>query len=134
MEFIRETKTIIENANKVLYDHNKKYYRDVLDFLNLLFSTNSKNILSISVNQIAISQDILEVYNKIIEKYKLDIDLFNTELFMDENPLLNSNLYSRNDILTICQNLCNNLLLKLDYKTDIVYFNSKSTLKIRQIQ
>lgn len=134
MEFIRETKTIIENANKVLHEHNKKYYRDVLDFLNLLFSTNSKNILSISVNQIAISQDILEVYNKIIEKYKLDIDLFNTELFMEENPLLNSDLYSRNDILTICQNLCNNLLLKLDYKTDIVYFNSKPTLKIRQIQ
>ena len=134
MEFIRETKTIIESANKVLHEHNKKYYRDVLDFLNLLFSTNSKNILSISINQIAISQDILEVYNKIIEKYKLDIDLFNTELFMDENPLLNSDLYSRNDILTICQNLCNNLLLKLDYKTDIVYFNSKPTLKIRQIQ
>jgi len=133
MEFIRETKTIIENANKVLYDHNKKYYRDVLDFLNLLFSTNSKSVLSIYVNKIAISKDILEIYNAIVEKHRLDVELFDIDLFFKEDPILNSDVYSRNDILSICQNLCNNLLQRINYKMEILYFNSKSTLKIKEI-
>jgi hypothetical protein len=133
MEFIRDTKTIIENANKVLEEYNKKYYRDVLDFLNLLFSTESKNILSIRINKISMSLDILEVYNKIIEKYKLNIQTFNIELFSNENPLLNSDTYSRNDIIAICQHLCDNLLERINYKTDIIYINSKATLKIRAL-
>ena len=133
MEFIRETKTIIENADKVLRERNKKYYRDVLDFLNLLFSTSSKSILSIYVNKIAISKDILEIYNIIVEKYSVDVELFDINLFFDEDPILNSDIYSKNDILSICQNLCNNLLSRINYKTDILYYDGKSTLKIREI-
>jgi phosphoenolpyruvate carboxylase len=133
MEFIRETKNIIENADKILYEYNKKYYRDVLDFLNLLFSSSSKSILSIYINKIAISRDILEIYNIIVKKYKLEIELFNIDLFFDEDPILNSDIYSRNDIISICQHLCDNLLLKVSYKTEILYFNGKSTIKIKSI-
>jgi hypothetical protein len=133
MDFIRETKTIIDNADKVLYEYNKKYYRDVLDFLNLLFSSNSKNILSINMSKIAISKDIFVIYNAIIEKHDLNTELFNIDLFFDENPMLNSDIYSRNDIISICQHLCNNLLSRINYKTDILYFDGKSTLKIKSI-
>lgn len=133
MDFVKDTKKIIDNANEILNKHNKKYYSDVMDFLNLLFSSNSKSILVINISKIAISREIFELYNNIINKYQVDAPLFDIDLFFEEDPLSNSDLYTRNDIINICQKISNNLLFRLNYKTEIIYYNSKPSLKIKNI-
>ena len=37
---ITETKLIIEKLNEKILESNKKYYSNVLDFLNMVFSIN----------------------------------------------------------------------------------------------
>jgi hypothetical protein len=134
MDFVKETKNIIDNANEFLNKHNKKYYSDVLEFLNLLFSSDSKSILTINISKIAISRDIFESYNNIIQKYELNSRLFDIDLFFEEDPISNPDLYTRSDIMNICRQLSNNLLSRLNYKAEMVYYESKPTLKIRIIQ
>ena len=55
-----------------LYDeHIKKYYTDVLDFLNLLFEDNSKNLTGLKFKKITLNQNVFTLYNEIIKIYKL---------------------------------------------------------------
>jgi len=133
MESIKETKKIIEDANKALNEYNKKYYKDVLEFLNILFYSNSSSILSINITKLALSEDVFEFYNTIIDKYNLESNKFNTKLFFSEDLTSNLELYKKSDLMNICKVLVNNLLKKINYKADIVYFDSKPVLKIKQI-
>lgn len=133
MESIKETKKIIEDANKALNEYNKKYYKDVLEFLNILFYSNSSSILSINITKLALSEDVFEFYNTIIDKYNLESNKFNTKLFFNEDLTSNLELYKKSDLMNICKVLVNNLLKKINYKADIVYFDSKPVLKIKQI-
>lgn len=131
MNEIRKTKDIIENANKILQQHNNEYYREILNFLNILFSSEAKSITSIYFNKIAISADIFDMYNKLIDKYSLDAKHFNIELFFQNDPITNSKLYSKNDIISICQNISNNLLKRINYKADIIYIEGKPIIKFK---
>ncbi len=133
MDFVKETKNIIDDANEILKKHNEKYYSEVLDFLNLLYSSNSSSILTISISKVSISRDIFEMYNSIVNKYKLDAQLFNTSLFFENDPMSNPDMYTKNDIINICQLISNNLLFRIGYKTEIVYFDSKPSLKFKQL-
>ena len=131
MDFVKKTKDIIDDANKILNKHNKKYYSEILDFLNLLFSSNSPSILTINISNVAISREIFEMYNNIVEKYENDAQLFDIDLFFEFDPVLNPEMYSKNDIMNICQQISNNLLARLNYKAEIIYNESKPFLKFK---
>ena len=57
-----------------------------------------------------LSEEIFNLYNQIIKKYKINKDLFDTEKFN-----LNDD-HERNEIYLISKILTNNLLAKLDCK------------------
>lgn len=133
MNIVKETKSIIDNANNVLNKKNKKYYRDVLDFLNLLFSCDANSLLKINIKKLAISREIFELYNEIIIKHNLDVQSFNVDLFFNEISIGDNDVYTTKDLLQICKALANNLLLRLDYKIDVLYYDGKSVIKVKHI-
>jgi len=119
LSIINETKKIIEEFNNEINKNNEKYYQDVLDFLNLLFNQNCNQILKISISKISLSDDIFEFYNKIIDKYNMNIRKFDNDKF-------NSNeIYSFHEIIEIALIMSNNLLEKINYK--IIKINTEKT-------
>lgn len=129
MEFtiISSTQKILEESNTLLYEKNKKYYRDVLDFLNLMFEDNSKNINRLKFKKITLNDNIFNMYNQIIRLYKLpkpefDLDAFDLSDLDDPNEI-------KKIFFDISYNLSNNLLEKLNYK--LLKKNDKENDKIK---
>jgi hypothetical protein len=114
---IVQTKIIKDSIYNKLQEINRKYYKAVLTFLNMLFGSESESILKIKLNKITLNNDILEIYNHIVTKYKLNKDLINIDYF-DFNIE-----YEKKDVIKITLIICNNLLEKLNYKL-INYKNS----------
>ena len=113
---VDSTKKILEESNKILYNKNKKYYRDVLDFLNLIFEDNSNSINNLKFKKITLNEDIFNMYNQIniiynLKKPEFDIEKFDLEKFESvENDEL------KNIFFIIAYTLSNNLLERLNYK------------------
>lgn len=107
---IVETKIIKDSIYNKLQEINRKYYKDVLTFLNMLFCSNSESILKIKLNKVTLNNEILETYNYIVKKHNLNKDLINVDYF-DFNIE-----YEKTDIIKITLMICNNLLEKLNYK------------------
>lgn len=123
-----EIKQIIENANNQLKKNNNKYYRDVLDFLNMLFDDKAKQILKLQFKKITLNDNIFIFYNSIIDKYKLNKPIFDYEKFDI------SEINDTDSILNIAFTMCKNLLEKINYK--IFKYNDnygKKKLKIKLI-
>ena len=122
---ITETKLILEKINEKILESKKKLYNDVLDFLNMTFLDESKSILKVNCKKISFNKDVLEVYNYIIKKHKLDknpidVDYFNFEIE-----------YDKDDVIKTVVQLSNNLLEKLNYQMYISNFGIKKTIKIK---
>jgi hypothetical protein len=103
------------DESKSLYEaQNKKYYRDVLDFLNLMFEDNTDCITKLKFKKITLNSDVFELYNQIIKKYDLNKPEFQSENFniddMDD-PIQIKELFC-----TIAFKLSNFLLERLRYK------------------
>lgn len=115
MEFtiIDSTQKILEESNELINNKNKKYYTDVLDFLNLLFDDNATNILNVKFKKITLNEIVFNMYNEINKIYKLGKNEFDIENF-------NLELINNEDIKEIFMELAfifsNNLLEKLNYK------------------
>lgn len=128
MEFtiIDSTQKILEESKELINKKNKKYYTDVLDFLNLLFDDNSTNILNIKFKKITLNEIVFNMYNEINKIYNLGKNEFDIENF-------NLDHINEQDIKEIFMELAftfsNNLLEKLNYKL-IKKFN-KSDNKIK---
>ena len=75
------TQQILYETNKLLCDKNKKYYNDVLDFMNLLFEDNAKILSKIIFKKITLNEKVFELYNQIIKTYKLSQPEFDVENF-----------------------------------------------------
>lgn len=108
------THKILEESNNILAKKNKKYYRDVLDFLNLLFEDNAKNINKIKFKKITMNNNIFIMYNEINKIYKLnkpefDSDSFNLSEIDNPNEI-------KNIFIDIAYTFSNNLLEKINYK------------------
>ena len=108
------TKKILEESNEILAKKNKKYYRDVLDFLNLLFEDNATNINKIKFKKITLNSNVFEMYNEInnthkTNKPKFDSDNFDLSQFNDADEI-------KAIFVEIAYKLSNNLLDKLNYK------------------
>jgi len=111
---IESTKKIIEESNNFLEKKNKKYYRDVLDFLNLLFEDDSKNILNIKFKKITLNDNVFKMYNEINKIYKLEKPEFDIDNFdisdIDKPDEIKYIFYE------IAWKLSNYLLEKINYK------------------
>ena len=107
---VNKTKEILEKSYKNFQNSLEKYYEDVLKWMNMLYSDNSKSITKIKFKKMTLSEEIFNLYNHIIKKYKINKDLFDTEKFN-----LNDD-HERSEIYLISKILTNNLLAKLDCK------------------
>jgi len=125
---ITETKLIIEKLNEKILESNKKYYSNVLDFLNMVFLDESKSILKVDCKKISFNKDILETYNYIVKKHKINKDQVNIEYFNFDIE------YDSEDIIKIIIKLSNNLLEKLNYQMYTYNYNNKRVIKIRMIK
>ena len=111
---VDSTQKILEQSNKILYEKNKKYYTDVLDFLNLMFEDNSKNINNIKFKKITLNDNVFNMYNQInklhnLKKPEFDLDKFDLSEFSEYEQI-------KNIFLDISHTLANHLLEKLNYK------------------
>jgi hypothetical protein len=121
---IIEGKQIKDLIQHRINEANKKYYKDVLDFMNMLFETDEESILKIKIKKMTLNEDIVETYNYIIDKYKLKKQSINTkELDFDAE-------YEIEDIIKISTLMTNNLLDKLNYKMTSYKHNNKRIFKI----
>ncbi len=125
---ITETKLIIEKLNEKILESNKKYYSNVLDFLNMVFLDESKSILKVDCKKISFNKDILETYNYIVKKHKLNKDQINIEYFNFDIE------YYSEDIIKIIMQIRNNLLEKLNYQMYTYNYNNKRVIKIKMIK
>jgi len=119
---INETKDILEKSYEEYQQKNINYYNDVLKLMNMIFNDSSKSILKIKLKKITLSEDIFELYNNIIKKYKLNKPLFDIE-----------NFHEFTDIIEIIKIICNNVLLKLNYNLEFYTFNNIKKLKFNII-
>ena len=126
-EYKNDMNTLLEHSAMLLNKNNETYYNDVLNCLNLLYSTNSKNILRIKISKITMSEEMFKLYNKIIKKYELNIPLFDIDNFDFEN------LYEHSDIVFIAKTITNNLLKKINYVLNEVVYYGKKKYSIKMI-
>ena len=113
---INETKQILEKSFEKYQKINLNYYDDVLFFFNSIFSENSTSILKIKFKKITLSEDIFNMYNNIIKKYKLNKELFDINNFDIED------FHDFTDIVEITKIMCNNLLIRLNNFHKIISF------------
>jgi hypothetical protein len=123
------TKKILQESNNILTEKNKKYYRDVLDFLNLLFEDNAKNINKIKFKKITLNNNVFTMYNEIINVYKLNKPKFDSDCF-DLSEIDDSNEI-KNIFIDIAFTFSNNLLEKINYK--LIKKNDKQDNKTKFI-
>lgn len=121
------TQNIIDESNKLIQEKNKKYYNDVLDFMNLLFEDNAKIISKIKFKKITLNDKVFALYNEIIKTYKLNKPLFDVENF---------NLEEIEDLEEIKKIFCdiafkfsNILLEKINYKLKKKYIKEDNKTK-----
>lgn len=109
-----KTQKLLDEANKLLCDKNKKYYDDVLDFMNLLFEDDAKILSKIKFKKITLNDRVFELYNEIIKMYKLskpELDIENLNL----NQIENSEEIKK-IVFDIAFKISNNLLEKINFK------------------
>ncbi len=121
---ITDTKEIIEKINQKIQDSNKKYYNDVLEFLNMLFNDESKSILKVKLKQISLNENVLETYNYIVKKYDLKKTIDTSYFDFDIE-------YETEDVIKLVLLLCNNLFEKINYSMFTIKVNGKKVLKIK---
>jgi hypothetical protein len=110
MNFIEDTKKILEDTQELIKKKERKYYRDVLDFLNLVFENESNNITSIKIQKITINEYVFIIYNAIVKKYQLDVPLIDISKFDADYD------YESKEVIELVYNMCNNVLYRLNYK------------------
>ena len=121
------TQNILEESKKLIQDKNKKYYTDVLDFMNLIFEDNASILSKIKFIKITLNEKVFKLYNEIIKTYKLnkpefDIDKFNLEEIEDLEEI-------KKIFCDIAYRISNNLLEKINYKLKKKYNKEDQKIK-----
>ena len=121
------TQNILEESKKIIQDKNKKYYTDVLDFMNLIFEDNASILSKIKFQKITLNEKVFKLYNEIIKTYKLnkpefDIDNFNLEEIEDLEEI-------KKIFCDIAYRISNNLLEKINYKLKKKYNKEDKKIK-----
>lgn len=128
---IDSTHKLSDEIKNLIYENNKKYYTDVLDFMNLLFEDQSIQIIKLKFKKVKFDDNIFIFYNTIIDKYNLNKPKFDYENF-DYDSLDKDDSNYRDYIFEIVYKLTNNLLEKLNYKVQryMDKIENKKKLKI----
>jgi hypothetical protein len=121
------TQNILEESKKIIQDKNKKYYTDVLDFMNLIFEDNASILSKIKFQKITLNEKVFKLYNEIIKTYKLnkpefDVDNFNLEEIEDMEEI-------KKIFCDIAYRISNNLLEKINYKLKKKYNKEDKKIK-----
>jgi hypothetical protein len=121
------TQNILEESKKLIQDKNKKYYTDVLDFMNLIFEDNATILSKIKFQKITLNEKVFKLYNEIIKTYKLnkpefDVDNFNLEEIEDLEEI-------KKIFCDIAYRISNNLLEKINYKLKKKYNKDDKKIK-----
>ena len=121
------TQKLLDEANKLLWDKNKKYYNDLLDFMNLLFDDDAKILSKIKFKKITLNEQVFELYNEIIKTYKLakpefDIESFDLSKIEDLDEI-------KKIFFDIAFKISNNLLEKLNYKLKRKFDKTENKIK-----
>ncbi len=121
------TQNILDESKKLIHNANKKYYNDVLDFMNLLFEDNAKILSKIKFKKITLNEKVFKLYNEIIKTYKLDkpefdIENFNLEEIVDLEEI-------KKIFCDIAFKISNNLLEKINYKLKKKYIKEDNKTK-----
>lgn len=112
-----QTQNLLEESNKLIFEKNKKYYNDVLDFMNLLFSDDAKILSKLKFKKITLNEKVFELYNQIIKTYKLSKPEFDTNNFdLEEISKIENEEEIKKIFCDIAFKISNNLLEKLNYK------------------
>lgn len=120
---------ILDESKKLIQDKNKKYYNDVLDFMNLLFEDNALILCKIKFKKITLNEKVFKLYNEIIKTYELDKPLFDIDNFNLENF---QNFNSEEIVKIFCDiafKISNNLLDKINYKLKKKYSKEDNKIK-----
>lgn len=120
----QETNNNLNRIKSINENINKKYYSTVLKLFKKIFNSESNSLLKIKITLITLNIEIFKFYNKIINKFNLNKQLFDIDNFNIE--LLNTN----ENLISIVMILCNNLLEKINYKLIKIKFNDVVKLKI----
>ena len=120
----QETNNNLNRIKSINENINKKYYSSVLKLFKKIFNSESNSLLKIKIKLLTLNIEIFKFYNKIINKFNLNKQLFDIENFNIE--LLNTN----ENLISIIMILCNNLLEKINYKLIKIKFNDVVKLKI----
>ena len=120
----QETNNNLNRIKSINENINKKYYSSVLKLFKKIFNSESNSLLKIKITLLTFNIEIFKFYNKIINKFNLNKQLFDIENFNIE--LLNTN----ENLISIIMILCNNLLEKINYKLIKIKFNDVVKLKI----
>ena len=120
----QETNNNLNRIKSINENINKKYYSSVLKLFKKIFNSESNSLLKIKITLLTLNIEIFKFYNKIINKFNLNKQLFDIENFNIE--LLNTN----ENLISIIMILCNNLLEKINYKLIKIKFNDVVKLKI----
>lgn len=110
------TQNILEETNKLIHEKNKKYYNDVLDFMNLLFEDNAKNLSKIKFKKITLGETVFQLYNEIIKTYKLDKPQFDIEGFFISLEEIEDPEELKKIFCEIAFKISNNLLERINYR------------------
>jgi len=111
---IISTQNILEESKRIIQEKNQKYYLNVLDFMNILFEDNAKNLSKLKFKKITLNEVVFKLYNEIIKTYKLDKPKFDIDNF-NLNEI--EDLEEINKIFcAIALKISNNLLEKINYK------------------
>lgn len=124
---IIKTQNILEETNKLTQEKNKKYYEDVLDFMNLLFEDNATNLSKIKFKKITLNERVFELYNQIIKTYELNKPYFDTNNFNLEDIQDSERL--KEIFCDIAFKISNNLLDKINYKLKKKYNKNDKSIK-----
>lgn len=135
IEINKLIKQQMEETNSIIQKKNNEYYLNVLDFLNLLFKDDAKNIQKIKFKHINFDDKVILLHNKIIETYKLDKPTLKHEIFFEQLENIDEDEV-KSVYCEIASKMSNNLLEKLDYKLVLkkVKDDKKSMFFLTQIK
>ena len=124
---IIKTQNILEETNKLTQEKNKKYYEDVLDFMNLLFEENATNLSKIKFKKMTLNERVFELYNQVIKTYELNKPYFDTNNFNLDDIQDSERL--KEIFCDIAFKISNNLLDKINYKLKKKYNKNDKSIK-----
>lgn len=128
LSIVDSIQKMLQESNDIIATKNKKYYIDLLDFLNLLFEDKATNICKIKFKNITLNENIFMMYNEIIKVHKLNKPEFDSSNFdittIDPNDI-------KDTFINIAFIFSNNLLEKINYKLIKVNIKEKNKIEFK---